>query len=180
MVTMGTAATPMKTEKQQEISQTLKCKSKRRKTLCAQSRNQLHCNSLGAEKKLEIRMSVRHIETGQESWCKFQIVKFMLWGMSYQGVQERTAYSEFISGHALLEQLQSFKGSSRDSNGSWQDERRGATHEERLKELNISRLVKKVLCYRRQLYAVFQNNTPDVEKKLLGSCKWNWLATDKT
>lgn len=59
MVTMGTAATPMKTEKWHEVSQALKCTSKRKKSLYAQSRNKLHCKSLGAEKKLESRMSVR-------------------------------------------------------------------------------------------------------------------------
>ena len=66
MVTMGTAATPGKTEKQHEISQMLKCRSER-KTLYAQSRNQLHCNSLGAEKKSESRTPVRHAEMGQVS-----------------------------------------------------------------------------------------------------------------
>jgi len=99
--------------------------------------------------------------------------------VSYQGVQEGAAYSEFTSGHSLLEQLWWFKGSSADSNESWQDDWRGATHEERLKELNLSRLVKKVLCYSRELYAVLQSNTSAMEKKLLGSCKWNWLTIDK-
>lgn len=67
MVTMGTAATSVKTEEQHEVSQTLKCRSKRKKTLCAQSRNQLYGNSLGAEKKLDSKMSVRHAEMGQDS-----------------------------------------------------------------------------------------------------------------
>lgn len=44
----------------------IKCRSKRKKTLCVQRRSQLHCNSLRAENKLEHRMSVRHTETGQE------------------------------------------------------------------------------------------------------------------
>lgn len=56
MVTMGNAATPMKTEKQHEVSQALKCMSKRKKSLYAQSRNELHCKPLGAEKS---RMCVR-------------------------------------------------------------------------------------------------------------------------
>lgn len=45
----------------------IKMQVKNKKILCAQSSNQLHCNSLGAEKKLESKMSVRHAETGWES-----------------------------------------------------------------------------------------------------------------
>lgn len=51
------------------------------------------------------------------------------------------------------------------------NEWRVAIYEERLKELYVSRLVKKVPYYRRELYAVFQTNTPAMEKKLLGLYK---------
>lgn len=112
-------------------------------------------------------MSVRHAETGQASWCKFQIVKFMFWGVFYEGVQEEAAYSELISELVIQEAVQET------ATNEW----RGAIYEERLKELNVSRLVKKVLYYRRELYAVFQINTPAMEKKLLGLCK---LTIDKT
>lgn len=84
MVTMGTAVTPMKTEKQHEVSQALKCRSKRKKSLYPQSRNELHCKSLGAENKAESRMSVRRWNgTGtlmQISSCQIQPLSSILSG----------------------------------------------------------------------------------------------------
>lgn len=105
---MGTAATPVKTEKQPEVSQALKCMSKRKKnSLYAQSKNELHCKSVGAEKKLESRMSVRHWNgTGilmQISSSQIQPLSSVLAGHT------RGVCLQWIYEHSLPEQLWWFR-----------------------------------------------------------------------
>lgn len=169
MVTMGNVATPMKTEKQHEVSQALKCMSKRKKSLYAQSRNELHCKSLGAEKS---RMCVRRWNgTGtlmQISSSQTQPLSSFLSGHT-RGVCPQWVYLwAFTTRTALVIQ----KAVQETAMNLW----RGAFYEG--KELNASKLVEKVL-YRRELCTAFQINTPAMEKKLMGLYKWNWLTIDK-